>query len=99
MVINVSIFIGNFKKGERTGVAGVLIYIKDDISDGVEIVRNHFDSIIWLKMNKQYFGLDQDTYIAGVYIWGDNSPAYNVVDVDFFSLLQDDIKILMTFNP
>ena len=58
----------------------------------VEIVRNHFDSIIWLKLNKQYFGLDQDTYIAGVYIWGDNSPAYNVVDVDSFSLLQDDIN-------
>lgn len=27
-----------------------------------------------------------------MYIWGDNSPAYNVVDVDFFSLLQDDIN-------
>ena len=68
-----------------------VLYIKDCISDGVKLVKNHYDSIIWIKLDKNFFNVESDIYIAGVYIWGENSPAYNSIDVDFFNLLQNDI--------
>ena len=71
---------------------GIVLYLKDSISDGVKVVKNHANSIIWLKLDKNYFKIESDVYIAGVYIWCENSPAYNIVDVDFFSLLQNDIN-------
>ena len=70
---------------------GIVLYIRDSISDGVKLVRNHYDSIIWIKLDKNFFNIESDIYIAGVYIWGENSPAYNSIDVDFFNLLQNDI--------
>ena len=71
---------------------GIVLYLKDSISDGKKVVKNHANSIIWLKLDKNYFKIESDVYIAGVYIWCENSPAYNIVDVDFFSLLQNDIN-------
>ena len=68
------------------------MYVKDCILDGIKIVKNHYDSVIWLKMDRHFFKTDSDVYIAGVYVWGENSPAYNVIDVDFFTLLQEDIN-------
>ena len=61
-----------------------MLYIKGCISDGVKIVRNHHDSVIWLKLDGNVFNIESDIYIAGVYIWGENSPAYNLIDEDFF---------------
>ena len=54
-------------------------------------MRNHFDSVIWLKIDLSFFYLDSDDVVSGIYIWPENSPMYNVVDVDFFTLLQNDI--------
>ena len=71
---------------------GIVLYLKDSISDGTKVVKNHANSIIWLKLDKNYFKIESDVYIAGVYIWCENSPAYDIVDVDFFSLLQNDIN-------
>ena len=34
---------------------GIAIYIKEGISNGIQIVRNHFDTIIWLKFDKDFF--------------------------------------------
>ena len=56
-----------------------------------KIVRNHPDSVIRLKLNRNVFNIESDINIASVYIWGVNSPAYNLIDGDFFNLLQNDI--------
>ena len=36
---------------------------------------------------------ERRVYICGMYIWGEDSPANNFVNVDFFDLLQTDIDI------
>ena len=59
---------------------------------GVEIILNRHDTIVWLKLDKVFFKLETDIYLSGVYLWGENSPAYNVVNVDLFDLLQQDIE-------
>ena len=34
---------------------GIIIYIKDSMKNGVKLVRNDIDSIVWLKLDKQFF--------------------------------------------
>ena len=70
---------------------GIVVYIKDSISAGVDIVKNHFNTIIWFKLNNKCFKTANDVYLSCVYISGENSPAYNHIDVDLFSILQSDI--------
>ena len=47
---------------------GIVLYLKDSISDGIKVVKNHANSIIWLKLDKNYFKIESDVYIAGVKI-------------------------------
>ena len=44
-----------------------------------------------MKINKSYFDIDTEIFLAGVYIWDERSPAYNEMDVNLFDILQDDI--------
>ena len=78
-------------KRARRCSGGVALYIRNSIVNGVSVVRNHFDSVIWLKLDQSFFHLDSDVFVSGIYIWPENSPMYNVVNVDFFTLLQNDI--------
>ena len=50
---------------------GVVIYVKDImcISKGVRIILNHYDTIVWLKLDEGFFRFDTDVFIAGVYMW------------------------------
>ena len=47
--------------------------------------------MIWLKINKICFDMGTYIFLAGVYIWDEKSPAYNVMNVNLFDILQDDI--------
>ena len=79
------------KKANRCS-GGIIVYIKDNIKEGVSLVRNRYDTIIWLKLNKRYFDMCNDIFIAGAYMWVENSPASNIVNVDLFDILQNDIN-------
>ena len=74
---------------------GIVVYIKDAIAKGVDIVENHYDTISWLKFNSKFFKTENDLYLSCVYTWGGggggHSPAYNHIDVDLYSILQSDI--------
>jgi exonuclease III len=72
---------------------GIALYLKDSIANGASIVENHSDSIVWLKLDKQFFRMDEDVFLAGIYLWGEKSPAYNFVNIDFFQVLQNDIAL------
>ena len=76
----------------RRNSGGVAVYCKDELKNGIEIVKNVYDTIIWIKLNKTFFGLQEDIFICGSYIWGDDSPMYNIHNVDLFELLEDDIN-------
>jgi len=67
-----------------------LLY-KESLQDGIEIVKNHADSVIWIKLDKDFFHLHDDVYICGGYLWGEESPAYNTVNIDFFDILEEDM--------
>jgi len=62
------------------------LYIRNSLCKGVSVVRNHFDTIIWLKLDTLFFNFTDDVYIAGVYMWVEGPPAYNVVNEDLFDI-------------
>ena len=67
---------------------GIIIYIKDSMKNGVKLVRNDIDSIVWLKLDKQFFCSKSDRYIAAVYIPPEHSPVHEIYNVDFFRKLK-----------
>ena len=69
------------KKSKRSS-GGIAIYIKQSITKGISIVKNYQDAIVWLKLDKLYFNLTEDIFLASVYIWPENSPMYNIFNVN-----------------
>ena len=78
-------------RNARRASGGVLVMYRSCISEGISVVKNHHNTVIWLKLDKTFFKTEEDIYVGGVYVWPDGSPAYDSVDVDFFEILQNDI--------
>jgi len=78
-------------RNAKRASGGIVLYYRDSIKDGVSVVKNHYDSIIWVKLDKTFFELENDMYICGVYLWGENSPAYNAVNVNLFDIIENDV--------
>jgi hypothetical protein len=39
----------------RRANGGIVLYYKDSISSGITVVKNHYDSVIWIKLDKTFF--------------------------------------------
>ena len=78
------------KRAKRKS-GGIFIFIWDSLKDGVSIIRNHFDTIIWLKLDRHFFGFDEDCYLSSVYLWSYESSIRGTIDDDLFEILQNDI--------
>lgn len=81
-------------RNARRASGGMVVYYRESLKDGIEVVKNHHDTIIWLKLKHDFFGLKEDIYLCGCYIWGEDSPAYNVVNVDLFDLMSKTYQYL-----
>ena len=75
-------------KNARRRSRGVVLYYKD----GIESIKTHHRSVIWLKLEHVFFKTDNDIYLCGIQLWNEDSPAYDVVNVDFFNILENDIN-------
>ena len=78
-------------RNAKRSSGGLAIYYKDSIKQGITIERSHCDTIVWLKLDKIFFNFENDVYLCGIYLWGEDSPAYNISPVDLFDLLQNDV--------
>ena len=78
---------------------GVALYYRESLKDGIEIIRNHHNTIVWLKLDCSFFHNDKDIYLCGIYLWCEGSPAYEVLNVDFFELLENDIDCFSALGP
>ena len=70
-----------------------MIYIKDNIRKGVKLIRNDIDSIVWVKLDKDFFQTSSDRYIAAVYIPPESSPMHNIYNINFFQKLENEITL------
>jgi hypothetical protein len=53
----------------------VAVYYHESLKDGIQIIRIHYDIIVWLKLDKTFFRFESDVYIGGIYLWCDDSHA------------------------
>ena len=85
-------FYGKFKhRKAKCNCGEIVIYVRNSIKPGISIIENHFDIIIWLKLNEQFHNFTQDLFLAGAYMWGDDSPAVRFIKSDLFNLLEQDV--------
>ena len=75
-----------------------MLYYRDSLKDGISIVKNQYDTIIWVRFDAVFFKLDTDVYICGIYLWGETSPVYNIVNVDLFDALETDVNYFQTYG-
>ena len=46
---------------------GLGVFVKSSWSEGVKIVKSIDDIMVWLRLDKSFFGLNDDVYVANVY--------------------------------
>ena len=54
-------FYRKFKhRNAKRSSGGIAIYYKDSLKNGIEIVNNHLDTIIWIKLDHNFFNFEND---------------------------------------
>ena len=72
---------------------GVAIFVKESLRKGIQLVDRKHTDMIWIKLKKDFFGLEKDLYLNAVYI----SPIASSYtkkqdsDNDIFNKLETDI--------
>jgi hypothetical protein len=67
---------------------GICIYYKSELENGITEFMSHEDFILWLKLDKIYFGTTHDIYLAAIYFPPEKSTT---VSADYFDVLLNDI--------
>ena len=55
------------------------------------MVKNDVDYIIWVKLDKTFFGLENGVFICVTYISPDNSQVHTTYNIHAYDQLADDI--------
>ena len=56
-------------RNARRNSGGIVLYYKTGLKDGITIVLNNYDTIIWVKLDKTFFSLPEDVYLCGDFMW------------------------------
>ena len=75
---------------------GIIIYIKDTIRPGIKLVKNEIDCLVWIMLDKNFFHMENDWYLAITYIPPESSNYHTLYDIDIFSKLEEDLCFYKT---
>ena len=84
-------------KGKR-GHGGICLYIRNDIRDGLTVMDKIPEGFLWVKMDKNYFSLQDDLCICFCYIPPKDSIYFRKNDCDLFDLLEKGIRHYSDFG-
>ena len=82
----------------RRGYGGVIVYVRHEIEDSVEVLSKESEKI-WLLFDKTKLGLAEDLLICACYVIPANSSAQAHIDVDMFDLVSVDIRRFKDLHP
>ena len=71
---------------------GIIVYVRTEITKGVQIVKNGPNEIIWLKLNKDFFGLEYHILACFSYIIPQNSSHNAYIERDLFDEIAEDMS-------
>ena len=79
-------------KKARRNSGGISIFVKNCLVPGIKQISNPHPDIVWIKIDKIFFNLKNDVFLAAVYISPENSSK-NVSDIEsVYSQLLADIE-------
>jgi hypothetical protein len=70
---------------------GIAFFFRSQLKQGVSKLSVNESGIVWVKLDKSFFGLESDYYLCGVYIPHERSTYYRREDIDFFEIIECDI--------
>jgi hypothetical protein len=65
----------NYRKNYPRG--GVIVYVKNQIYNGIKRIPSNSEDVIWLRLDKKFFGLSKHIYLCTAYIVPSNSSLYS----------------------
>ena len=74
----------------RRNSGGIIIYCRKEIIKGITKFKSASQDILWLKLDRSYFGLAQDTYICVTYLVPESSEYAKKRDI--FQEFQNEIE-------
>lgn len=72
------------KKGRRSG--GIILYFKKWLSNGIKEISKSHEDLLWVKLDRYFFGFDKDVYICIAYI---KPNSCNIPNSAFLQLEKD----------
>jgi hypothetical protein len=78
------------KKAKRDS-GGLAVFIKLAISKGVSVIKNREDNVVWLKLDKTFFSLENDVLLSLCYVVPSVSSRQRDLDTDIFDDLVNDM--------
>ena len=69
----------------------MLMLYKSQISDGITRMPSSNKHFIWIKLNSDFFDLEEDIFVCGLYIPPSNSEYFKNQDIDLFDQLKSDL--------
>ena len=79
------------KRKKQNPRGGIITFFKSDIQQGLTKFQSKNQDCMWVKLDRQFFGLDQDVYLCNAYIVPRNSPYFKQGDTDALSILKEEI--------
>ena len=88
-----SIFRSERKNNRRknSGSGGVAVLFKTSISKGLQKICSSNNDFLWVKLNRNYFGLKQDLYLCNCYIPPYGSSFHENITQSYFDTLNEEV--------
>ena len=71
---------------------GSLLFVKDEIRDGVKIIQTLGGDKIWIRLKKEFFNLERDIFLCFVYAPPESSTYAKNLDYDILEKLELEIS-------
>ncbi len=82
----------SLNKTSKRGHGGICLFYSTLVSDGVTIVDTDVNGIIWVKLCKQFFNLDDDIYICFAYVPPQNSVYFALHPIGFYESIEAGVR-------
>ena len=85
-------------KNAKRNSGGVAVLIKNNIAKGVSKLKSASDDSIWLKLDKNFFGLEKNLYLCCCYLIPQNSSTLTWNDINNCEILETEVLSYSNFG-
>ena len=79
----------------RRPSGGVMCLVRSDVKHTISRMNIDNDDVMWLKFNREYYGLDKELYLGVVYFSPDQATRHAQADSDVYRTLELQVSELI----